>query len=139
MKNTVRHKFAQSALDGAVAEGQAEFTDILLVEPPNFVFACSAHHFKCGQFGFHKRYPLIQVLIRCQNRSEQTLDKGQSIFRSFVPAALGLRRRTVIQIFVFGNLGFKRNILTYEKPFWYKSSMTSKSAYSAISFLLNRY
>ena len=56
--------------DGTVAERRAEFPDILLIESPDSILACSAHHFQCRQLGFHKRHAILKALIGRKDRSE---------------------------------------------------------------------
>ena len=104
------NQLAHGPLNGTVTERRAKLPDVLFIEPPDSILACSAHHFQCGQLGFYQRHAIFEVFIGGKNRPEQVLDERHYIFYAFVPAGLRLCKRVVIQILVFGDFGFKGNI-----------------------------
>lgn len=105
------NQLAEGALNGAVAERRTKLADVLLIEPPDSILACSAHHFQCGQLGFHKHHAILEVFVGGKDRPEQVLDEGHYILDSFVPAGLRLCKCIVVQILVLGDFGFQGDIL----------------------------
>ena len=65
------NQLPQSPLNGTITERRAKLPDVLFVEPPDSILACSAYHFQCGQLGFHKHHAILKVLIGRKDRSEQ--------------------------------------------------------------------
>ncbi len=61
--------------------------------------------------------------------------KGHYILDSFVPAGLSLCKRIVVQIFVFGDFGFKRDVLANVKVAAIQKQRREQSTHSSVSVI----
>ena len=126
LKFAGRHQMAESALDGTVAEGRAEFADVLFAESAEFEQARAPHHFQGGQLRLHQTQALVEVPVSGEDGAEEVFDEGDGVFPARMPPVLRAGERVVVQALVFGDLRLEGDVSATVKPLLYKSSVVKR-------------